>query len=238
MSGVTCRGRWAKTRHSPHAFLDTLSRPYTQYHGCASPCLITLVTRTAVHPISCPYIDRHQGQLATSLPLTRALPRLTYYFFLAHLLPVTLFLPFFNPHSLLRILVALVSAYLTRKSPLSPLSPIIKPYGVSILGQPLQPSDSQPYKYKSTYSSQTLPDLSSSSSSSSSKSNFPPLAKMKTFTVATLASGALLSLASAQEQYQITPDSVSQSSRDYWCQQQITQCPVSPPKTTLIQNPT
>lgn len=51
---------------------------------------------------------------------------------------------------------------------------------------------------------------------------------MKTFTAAALASGALFSLASAQEQYQIAPNSVSSSDRSYWCQQQITQCPVSP----------
>jgi len=50
---------------------------------------------------------------------------------------------------------------------------------------------------------------------------------MKTFTASVIASAALLSLASAQEQYNIAPDSVSEDNRKFWCQQQITQCPVS-----------
>jgi hypothetical protein len=50
---------------------------------------------------------------------------------------------------------------------------------------------------------------------------------MKTFTATALASATLLSLASAQEQYQINPDSVSDANRQFWCQSQITQCPVS-----------
>lgn len=52
---------------------------------------------------------------------------------------------------------------------------------------------------------------------------------MKTFTAAAVASSALLSLASAQSAgtYQINPDSVSSSDRQYWCNSQITQCPVS-----------
>lgn len=58
---------------------------------------------------------------------------------------------------------------------------------------------------------------------------------MKTFTISALASGALVSFASAQEQYQISPDSVSSSNREYWCQQQLTQCPLiclQPPSET------
>jgi hypothetical protein len=50
---------------------------------------------------------------------------------------------------------------------------------------------------------------------------------MKTFTTTALASAALLSLASAQEQYSINPDTVPDSTRAVWCNSQITQCPVS-----------
>ena len=57
---------------------------------------------------------------------------------------------------------------------------------------------------------------------------------MKTSTATALASAALLSLASAQEQYSISPDSVSEDNRKYWCQNQITQCPVS--RYTLPSN--
>lgn len=64
---------------------------------------------------------------------------------------------------------------------------------------------------------------------------------MKTFTAAAIASSALLSLASAQEQYQISPDSVSETTRQFWCNSQITQCPLiclQPPSETanIIDN--
>ena len=36
---------------------------------------------------------------------------------------------------------------------------------------------------------------------------------------------ALAGLSAAQEQYQIDPDTVQQSTRDYWCQQQKSVCP-------------
>jgi hypothetical protein len=50
---------------------------------------------------------------------------------------------------------------------------------------------------------------------------------MKTFTATALASAALLSLAAAQDQYTINPDSVTEANRKFWCNSQITQCPVS-----------
>jgi len=62
---------------------------------------------------------------------------------------------------------------------------------------------------------------------------------MKTFTATALASATLLSLASAQEQYQINPDSVSDANRQFWCQSQITQCPLiclQPPSETATTN--
>lgn len=62
---------------------------------------------------------------------------------------------------------------------------------------------------------------------------------MKTFTATALASAALLSLASAQEQYTINPDSVTEANRKFWCQSQITQCPLiclQPPSETATTN--
>jgi hypothetical protein len=50
---------------------------------------------------------------------------------------------------------------------------------------------------------------------------------MKTFAATAIASSALLSLASGQSVYQIDPNSVSESTRTFWCNSQITQCPVS-----------
>lgn len=58
---------------------------------------------------------------------------------------------------------------------------------------------------------------------------------MKTSTATAIASSALLSLASAQQQYTIDPNSVSSSLRSYWCDSQITQCPLiclQPPSET------
>ncbi|KAM0692528.1 hypothetical protein Q7P36_007082 [Cladosporium allicinum] len=62
---------------------------------------------------------------------------------------------------------------------------------------------------------------------------------MKTFTATALASAALLSLASAQEQYTINPDSVSEATRKVWCNSQTTQCPLiclQPPSETFTTN--
>jgi hypothetical protein len=62
---------------------------------------------------------------------------------------------------------------------------------------------------------------------------------MKTFTTTALASAALLSLASAQEQYSINPDTVPDSTRAVWCNSQITQCPLiclQPPSETFTTN--
>lgn len=49
---------------------------------------------------------------------------------------------------------------------------------------------------------------------------------MRTFAATAIASSALFSLAFSQEQYQIDPNSVSESDRTFWCNSQITQCPV------------
>jgi len=62
---------------------------------------------------------------------------------------------------------------------------------------------------------------------------------MKTFTATALASAALLSLASAQDQYTINPDSVSEATRKVWCNSQTTQCPLiclQPPSETFTTN--
>ncbi|KAI5366254.1 hypothetical protein Slin15195_G077760 [Septoria linicola] len=48
---------------------------------------------------------------------------------------------------------------------------------------------------------------------------------MKSSTAA-VATTLLLSGARAQQQYRIDPSSVSESTRDFWCQQQTTQCPL------------
>jgi hypothetical protein len=64
---------------------------------------------------------------------------------------------------------------------------------------------------------------------------------MKTFAATAIASSALLSLASGQSVYQIDPNSVSESTRTFWCNSQITQCPLiclQPPSETanIIDN--
>ncbi|GAB7332555.1 hypothetical protein MBLNU13_g04336t1 [Cladosporium sp. NU13] len=64
---------------------------------------------------------------------------------------------------------------------------------------------------------------------------------MRTFAATAIASSALLSLAYGQEQYQIAPDSVSETTRQFWCNSQITQCPLiclQPPSETanIIDN--
>lgn len=64
---------------------------------------------------------------------------------------------------------------------------------------------------------------------------------MRTFAATAIASSALFSLAFSQEQYQIDPSSVSESDRTFWCNSQITQCPLiclQPPSETpnIIDN--
>ncbi|KAK5109787.1 hypothetical protein LTR62_006520 [Meristemomyces frigidus] len=49
---------------------------------------------------------------------------------------------------------------------------------------------------------------------------------MKSYTTLSAASALLLSAAVAQQTYQIDPTSVSNSTREYWCQQQTAQCPL------------
>jgi hypothetical protein len=61
---------------------------------------------------------------------------------------------------------------------------------------------------------------------------------MKTFAATVVASSALLSLASGQT-YQIDPNSVTETTRDYWCNSQKTQCPLiclQPPSETATLN--
>ncbi|KAL2357344.1 hypothetical protein BJ546DRAFT_1024553 [Cryomyces antarcticus] len=48
---------------------------------------------------------------------------------------------------------------------------------------------------------------------------------MRSFTAITLVSAAI-GLSSAQAQYSINPNSVDLNTRQYWCQSQITQCPL------------
>jgi len=63
---------------------------------------------------------------------------------------------------------------------------------------------------------------------------------MKSFAATAIASSALLSMASAQSSgYQIDPNSVSSSLRTYWCNSQITQCPLiclQPPSESATVN--
>lgn len=49
---------------------------------------------------------------------------------------------------------------------------------------------------------------------------------MKAFTQALAATALLATTVSSQQQYTIDPNSVSSSLRDFWCQQQIAQCPL------------
>lgn len=51
-------------------------------------------------------------------------------------------------------------------------------------------------------------------------------ANMKTFTQASIATALLATVTSAQDQYRINPDSVPESLRDFWCEQQLAQCPL------------
>ncbi|KAK5124208.1 hypothetical protein LTR85_001911 [Meristemomyces frigidus] len=49
---------------------------------------------------------------------------------------------------------------------------------------------------------------------------------MKAFTAATIATATLLSSVSAQEQYTIDPNSVSNATRSSWCYSQTAECPI------------
>ncbi|CZT19431.1 uncharacterized protein RCC_05282 [Ramularia collo-cygni] len=49
---------------------------------------------------------------------------------------------------------------------------------------------------------------------------------MKTFAVVSLATALLTTSVAAQDQYRINPESVSESLRTFWCDQQLAQCPL------------